>query len=272
MRKKELKLCLLLVTLTFLFNGCKKRQEYFVITERNYESKDKSKNGEITKGLVKFNPPRNWYTDFVVILDSTDRVYIYQTETIKKDDSPSSHYKLNNYRETSSDTTQYSNYIGLMPEHLICFKSKDFIGFIKDNWDIFNLDTTKNDTTTRLITIATNQDVIKNTAFYDLQELSSMFIKGPKSAEFLIPIEINRNSHNSICVVRKTTEEENAVIYCKRRNLKYKAETIKWSKNFINGKYKPFSKEYNSEEKKLDTKQKAIFSIKKLSRELRHIS
>lgn len=271
MKMNKLKLYIILVTLTLAFNGCKKRQEDFILTGEINAFNNKDLKRIIDESRIKFVTPRNWYTDFVVILDSTDKVYIYQTETIKKADSNSSSYKLHDYLRTNSDTTQYSNYIGLMPEHLISFKSKDFIGFIKENWDIFNLDTTKNDTTLRFITIATNKDTIKNTAFYDLQELTSMYRKTTKSTGSFTPINRNKNAYQSICVVRKTTEEENAVIYCKRRNLKYQPETIRWTNNFINGKYKPFSKEYKFEEEKLFTKQKAIFSIRKLSRKVRRI-
>jgi hypothetical protein len=65
-------------------------------------------------------------------------------------------------------------------------------------------------------------------------------------------------------LVRKTTEEENVVMYYKRRNIEYHPEKIKWSTNFIEGKYKPFTNEYQSVESTMKHKDKAINSINKL--------
>lgn len=255
----------------FLLNSCKSKPAYFVISDqisaadKNIMSKTVSSlkgcpppPPEITNNT--FKAPKNWYTPLVIVLDSTDKVYIYQTETTERAE--------HKYHETCQETTKYSNFIGLLPEHLITFRSKDFIEFIMDNHDIFELDTTRNDSTARIITIASSSDTIKNQAFYDLQKLTSMYILGSKSSENLIPIKESKNTPHSICVVRKTTEEEDVVIYHKRNKLQYNPEKIKWSNDFINGKCKPFTQEYDSLENEMMTKQKAIFGIKKVSRKI----
>lgn len=269
MKKISIISILVFTIIILLLNSCTTKHDYFIISKR-ISAFDKDTMRKVVSNVDSlknipppkstFKAPINWYTPLVIVLDSTDKVYIYQTETITKSD--------HQYDDTCPETIKYSNYIGLQPEHLIAFKSNDFIEFIMENHDIFELDTTRNDTTARVITIASNLDTIKNKAFYDLQKLTSMYTVGTRLPGSLFPIKENANTTKSICIIRKTTEEENAVIYHKRKKIKYTPETIKWSCDFINGKCKPFTKEYDSLENEMGTKQKAIFGIKKISRKV----
>ena len=267
-RKNIIRLVLLIFILTITLNSCKKKNDYFDINEQIlfFEAAKKvaseNKTGQYRAPILKKTLlfPQNCYTKLVIILDSCDKVYIYQTETI---DNPEF--------QIVSDSMKYSNYIDLRPEHLMTFSSNGFINFIKDNHDIFELDSTKNDSTVRFITVASNQDIIRNEVFYYLKHLVSMYLLGPGPNPETFPIKSNTKAFHSICVVRKTTEEENIVIHYKKMKLKYNPETIKWSKNFINGGCRPFSKDYDSLEKKIENKQKAIFGIMKLSQKIKYI-
>jgi tRNA G10 N-methylase Trm11 len=196
-------------------------------------------------------------------MDSTDRVYIYQTERkhievrINIGHSTSPDYITYDGNEIDGDSViydfNYPNYIGLKPEFLLAIETKDFLSFIKLNNDIFQLDTSKSEKM-MLFYIASNQDTVKNEAFYDLTTF----------------ITRSRNQINSIhYFVRKTTEEENAVIKCKRENTEFEPETFNWTEKFLDGKSSPFSKQYKQIELKAYSLIMAIETIKKNSLETR---
>jgi hypothetical protein len=187
--------------------------------------------------LPSMPPSMEWYSNLVILFDSTDKVYLYQTEYIDNYDSAKNHNPERNY-------SLYPIYIGLQPFHLMTFESGNFISFIKSNDDILKLDTifSKNN---RFIYIASNKDTIKNKAFYDLLEL----IK-PKS-------EIRKKNQRVYYIIRNTTEEENNVIFCKRNDLPNIPNDTKWSANFISGNCHPFTKEYNDLENQMFFKIKA---------------
>jgi hypothetical protein len=176
-------------------------------------------------------PGLEWYSKLMILFDSTDRVYIYQTKNIFTYDSTKEY-------NTNIDYTKFPNYIGLQPYQLMTFTSDNFISFIKNNNDILKLDTIDRKYN-RLIYIASNKDTIENKAYYDLMGI--------------IKSKLPNQSHKRkvLFITRLTTEEENQVIYCKRRNLKYFPEKIKWSSDFINGNCRPFTKVYDSTEKQM---------------------
>ncbi|MEI6853421.1 MAG: hypothetical protein WCL06_11280, partial [Bacteroidota bacterium] len=176
-------------------------------------------------------PGQEYYTKLIFLFDSTDRVYLYQTSSIDNYDTARKYNsEINNFN--------YPSYIGLKPQHFVSFTSQDFIAFIKNNDDILELDTTKRKYD-RFIYIGSNKDTIKNNGYYDLISLIS-----PKS-------KIPRYRKQVFFITRRTTEEENNVIYYKRRNIPYTPEKIKWSTNFITGNCRPFTKEYDSIEKRM---------------------
>lgn len=181
-------------------------------------------------------PGMDWYSKLVFIFDSTDRVYLYQTEITEN------HIRNN----TSYSHTGFPNFIGLKPQNLIAFRSDQFIDFIKLNNDILNLDSSRVNWN-RFVYLASNMDTVLNPAFY---ELKKMFDNEPFTGR--------RSSY----LVRKTTEEENNVIYCKRRSVNYTTQNFKWSANFIDGKHYPLTKEYDSAEKKLEYIIKAKETLK----------
>ncbi|MGD0711862.1 MAG: hypothetical protein ABR968_11870, partial [Bacteroidales bacterium] len=162
------------------------------------------------------------YSNIVIILDSTDVVYLYQTEIIKKEifDKANNKGKSNNryFIDFNSDS---ATFIGLRPEHLVKFDSKSFIHFIEDNNDVFNLDTNAN--YVQVLFIASNKDTVKNPALYDIVKLITK-----KSDDKRTKIHY---------MVRRTTKEEDNVIYCKKRKLKYDPTMFKSPANLINRKY-----------------------------------
>jgi len=234
----------------FTTQSCKKDKNlnYYVITDTNSTRDSVRKINEDGWKTRLISPRKNWYSPFVILLDSTDKVYIYQTEDINRQSNKKTYFDDEDRK--CLEYTEYSNYIGLNPQQLLAFESDYFIEFIKNNQDIFELDTLDNDRS-RYFIIATNEDTIRNVAFYDLKDLITK--KGK-----------NKRCHTN-GLVRKTTEEENVVMYHKRKNIEYYPEQIKWSTNFINGKYRPFTKEYIEEEREMKHMTKAINVINNFS-------
>jgi hypothetical protein len=233
---------LLIISTLIAFTNCKNEKSkkgLFIITKHYNFDEDTL--------YYKIPPPPpppglEWYSKLVFLFDSTDRVYFYQTTNKENFDA-------NNKNENDYINIKYPPYLCLNPHHLVSFTSDNFIDFIKTNNDIFKLDTSENRKYNSFIFIASNKDTIRNKAFYELIDL----IK-PKS-------ELKRHLRKVCFIVRKTTEEENKVIYYKRRNIKFNPEEIKWSTNFINGNCRPFTREYDSTEKGLYSTIKALGTI-----------
>lgn len=251
--KKYYSIILILVTL-IAFSNCKNEhttKKYYII------SKQDSINNVLLngKGDPSLPPPRppaptpyKWYSNVVFIMDSLDKVYIYQTErsfpAITENRTTArviftapiaGEQKEFKQKERSSEIFDfdYPNYIGLRPEHLITIDSKYFVSFLQSNSDIFQVDTNKVSSNI-VIFIASEKDTIINEAFYNL-------------VKFVTTKDIRLNGIPYF--VRHTTEEENKVIYYKRKNKEFNPEKINWTTKFINGKFKPFTKEYDCVEK-----------------------
>ncbi|MFM2293288.1 MAG: hypothetical protein RIS29_3101 [Bacteroidota bacterium] len=262
--KKALIYPLLLLSLL----SCKKEkaEEWFVITDEassidslsyiddhgianGYMSLRHQDKNHIVKKLKRtIGPNKNWYYDLQIILDSTDKVYIYQTELKKK--LPLNDCWDDNIRDFRL-FPPYSNYIGLRPEHLLAFDSKYFVDFLKANNDIFGFDINDRDSAFMAV-IATTTDTIKNPVLYQLCDL----IKGSKHKRFLI---------------RKTSEEENVVLYHKRRHIPFHPDKWRWSTHFLDGRHRPFTSSYDSLEHNTAVVFKAAPGIKRQIKKVRHI-
>ena len=225
--------------------GCKetsKKREYYIISYHDSINTGLL-NGSIPDSLYPPPPPPfpqflKWYSNVVFIFDSTDMVYIYQTE-ISRFEEKVKYTPIGDFYESEEshnimdfDTmiTDYNfpNYIGLQPEHLIALKSENFVDFIELNNDIFQLDT--NSQSIHIFYVASNRDTIINKAFYDFDKL----------------ITKHERLENYIhYVVRRTTEEEDFVIYFKRHKKVYQPEKLEWKTDFINQNLKPFTDQYN---------------------------
>lgn len=243
----KLFLCTLLL---ICLASCKKEkaEEWFVITENESmcDSLSSLSGDGFQKGGILLNHGqayRNRYYELQFILDANDSVYIYQNEII---------YKRQIYSCTDEEIgSLYSNYIGLRPEHFITFDSKYFVDFLKANNDIFGFNINDRDSSF-IAVIASTTDTIKNPVLYQLRDL----IKGNGQKFFLI---------------RKTTEEENAVLYHKRRDIPYHPEKWHWSTHFLDGKHRPFTPSYDSLERNTAVIYKAVPSIKRQIKRVRHI-
>lgn len=227
----------LLITLSFLLlSSCIRKHgdevtQYWVV--QNADSKNKNSKNEIPPPPP---PPQElkWYTNIVFIMDSKNKVYVYQTETTHR-------YEFVKTRKTNFEPIseyKFPTFIGLKPEHLLTFDSTYFVKFLKENNDIFELVKITDQSKRRLIYLVSDCDTIKNPAFYEFGKL----------------IE---KEERLAYIVRKTTEEENQVLTFKRNQHKYVPKQINWSTNFINGKVKPFTEEYEILEEKLTILKKA---------------
>lgn len=206
----------------FTFTDCKQTVIKQALKNDFYIISKKDSINRIFNDTNKIPPPiipqeHKWYTDLVFIMDSSEKVYVYQTET-----------KLAN-KDAHFD---YPNYIGLKPEYLVTLNSKDFVNFLKNNNDIFGVfPNAKN--FGNVFYIASESDTIKNQALSNLWKA------------------LDSTKSRSISLVRKTTEEENVVLHFKRNNIEYEPKGINWSYKFYNGQVKPFTKEYDALEKKI---------------------
>ena len=217
---------LLLFTLIFL--GCNKPKEaleYYVISKQDSINK---------KSDVPPPPPPpqkfKWYSDIVFIMDSRNKVYIYQTENINR-------FVRDNRISKLIFDYNYPNYLGLKPENLITYNSNDFISFIKTNNDIFGLINDNGNHVHKFLYIVSESDTVKNDAL-------------PLLARILRNDKVNY-------IIRRTTEEENFVLKYKRNRKPYLPEKLNWSTNFVNGDCKPFTKEYEKLEEKISSFRKA---------------
>ena len=231
---KKIFISILIFTI-FIFTSCK--QEKLVNVEDKYYVI--SKEDSLSKSNDSIPPPPpppqkyKWYSNLVFIIDSKNKVYIYQTEYVK------------NFKNTKLiEEYEYPNYIGLKPENLTTFEINDFIAFVKSNNDIFGLKGKKDHT--RFFYIASDKDTIRNKALFEL----SQFLKNEIRVNYLI---------------RKTTEEENFVLQYKRNKQEFIPEEIHWSSKFINGSCKPFTNEYISLEGKISNFRKAKETFRKNS-------
>lgn len=173
-----------------------------------------------------------FYFNMTIIFDSTDLVYLYQTDIIENNESVVKVPFRGCIVDASDDYykfIKYPGFIELKTENLMKFDNKDFINFVCANIDIFQFNNPN--CGARLFIIASNKDTITNPAFYDFMSL----------------IRLQQETENSVYYhIRRTTEEEDTVIFYKRRNLKYNPNSIVWSKNFLSGEYAPFTKAYDS--------------------------
>ena len=257
MFKQLISVIILIIVLTSCKNE-KTNKEYFIISEHGFF-------GDSLNYKRRTPPPPpppqelKWYSNVVFIMDSTNMVYVYQTECDGNINETGSydnscfqrvHEKIYDFNiDKIIDEFDYPNYIGLRPEHLISFDSRNFKSFIQLNSDIFQLDT--NTKAHRVIFyVASNKDTIKNEAFYNL-------------FEFLTKKQGDRRK--IVGIVRKTTEEENKVIYYKKKRIDYLPEELKWSTDFITGKFRPFTKQYDSIEQMTNYIIKARETFKKNS-------
>jgi hypothetical protein len=243
---------IIVIFLTVIMAACMKYEKtqltYFIIPQKDTVI-DPMEGPTRYKNALPMPPPPidlRWYSKMVIIFDSSNGVYLYHTEQKINSECMSkgipSRLERGNYDQLISEYP-YPPYIELRPTHLIKFSCNNFVDFIKANDDIFRLNKNPTFSVRNIIIMASNTDTIKNTAFYDLLS----YITFNKSEK--------KRSHN-LCIIRKTTEEENMVLFYKKRWLDFNPEKIKWSDKFINGQYAPCTRQYDSLEKKL------IFTIK----------
>jgi hypothetical protein len=219
----------ILLIFTLIFLGCNKPKEipfeYYVISKQDSINK---------KSDVPPPPPPpqkfKFYSDIVFIMDSRNKVYIYQTENTNR-------FVRDNRISKLIFDYNFPNYLGLKPENLITYNSNDFIAFIKANNDIFGLNNDNGNHVHKFLYIVSESDTVKNDALYQLGK-------------------ILRND-NVNYIVRRTTEEENFVLKFKRNKSAYFPEKLNWSSNFINGNFKPFTKEYEKLEEQISNYRKA---------------
>jgi hypothetical protein len=203
------------------------RQEYIVISKEDSLSNAYDKKNKIPRPFVP--QELKWYTDLVVIMDSNDKVYVYQTE-----------------RKSSNEEAKFDNpnYIGLRPEYLTTVDSKDFVSFLKNNNDIFGI-FPNNENVINPFYIASETDTIKNVAISNLNKA------------------LSEEKSQTIYLLRKTTEEENAVLKFKRNQRSFEPKKINWSTKFYDGQVTPFTKEYEKMERKMKSIVKAKETFKK---------
>ena len=226
----------------------KKEIEYYIFSKQdsiNSQWKFDSNNNQYYPPPPPPPPPPflTWYADLVMIFDTANMVYIYQTECIYK--------RLDSNENYIVPSDKYPNFIRLSPNQILTLRSDYLIDFIKDNDRYFKLDTNYHDSN-RFFYIVSDFDTIKNLGYYNLIS----HIKSDKR-------KIGRIFHS----LRRTTEEEKNVLSCLRINKYYNTNDFTWSSNFIDGTTTPFTAKYDSLDKLLSFKirSKDIFKPKMIN-------
>ena len=199
-------------------------------------------------------PDKNYYFKLVFILDTTNLVYLYQTETVPIDLVRANIQKKERYNHSNEDISelQFSDFIGLKPEYLLTFKSEYMISFIEENKEIFELDTI-NKYRRKIFVLASTTDIIQNPFFYKIKD----YING-----------IDNHYSSIVGLVRMTSEEENVVLAYKKKNKPYNPKNINWSTNFLDGNCRPFSTRYDSIKNNQNYIIKAIPTINRLGSDM----
>lgn len=241
LKKKTNYMKKIIILFVFVFSFCVLNNCTNKPKEINVENYVISQHVPISNSLEDQPPPPpppppwyNWYNNLVIIFDSSNMVYVYQTE-LKYNDIESS------VKSQDIVYPEYPYFIDLKPEHLIAFDNISFMKFILDNNDIFKFDTLFAGNR-RFFAAVSTSDTITNPAFYELDKL----------------IKTKRYSNRGVFyTVRMTTEEENKVIYCKDHKIKYKPKNYKWKEKYLNGKCLPLTEEYEKTQNKCSIYRKA---------------
>jgi hypothetical protein len=168
-------------------------------------------------------PELAWYSNVVIIFDTLNRIYLYQTECIQGKVS-------NNINDPYIIPEKCPNFINLIPNHIITLHLNYFLDFISDNDEFFRLDTNYREFH-RIIYLVSDFDTITNQGYYNL----------------IKHIKTDKNKRARIYyILRRTTEEEKNVLYCKRIKKYYNPQDFNWSTNFFDGKTRPFTNRYDS--------------------------
>ncbi|MBN1118171.1 MAG: hypothetical protein JXA77_13265 [Bacteroidales bacterium] len=208
---------LLILSIILFFNSCiqsKPDAEYYVISEHEY--KPSPGNDSIPPPPPPPPPPAHleWYSDLVMIFDTSDLIYLYQTE-------------CEFFRRGGIEQELAPRFIGLNPDHLVVLRSRYIMDFLHDNDNVFMLDKFYR-YKMRILHLASVSDTIKNPTFYAIRN----------------KIKDNIEYRMVYCMIRRTTEEENTVLSFKKSGQDYNPKDWKWSENFIDGHCSPFSERY----------------------------
>jgi hypothetical protein len=223
-----------------IYSGCKQKKttiDYYIFSK--LEAMEKAKLDSIEKNHlapIEPLPPKpeslRWYSPIVMIFDTANKVYMYQTECLYKESKPKceGYFDPHYYYEIN---LSHPHFIGLRPEHILTLKADYLLDFLKDNDTFFRLDTNYHESN-RFFYLVSDFDTIKNCGFYKLKDL----------------IEIKKmiSKRNIYFDIRRTTEEEKNVLSCKRTGKYYDASNFKWSSKFLNGRTIPLSAKYDSVE------------------------
>jgi hypothetical protein len=229
---KNIIILLLLIVIMACSHGKPESNYYIISNVHNHEAG----NDSIPPPPPPPPPPGflAWYYNLVLIFDSTDMVYLYQTEC-KFKSRASFHYE-----------NMGPSFIELNPDHLVTLHASYVKEFLLDNTSFFQLDTSQTDSM-RVLYMASVDDTIKNPAFYSVLNL----------------VKATRRHHGFVLnFIRRTTEEENNVLDCKRLNKAYVPDNYKWSSIYLDGLTKPNTFRYDSLENKYGFKIRAQQSFK----------
>jgi hypothetical protein len=237
---------LLLVPLIAIsFSNCRHKKpahEYYIISSGDSTNFGKKYEGTDESGQYLPPPPPppqevieleggRYYFNTTIIFDSTDLVYLYQTDTYENKESiiKAPHACTINEDDDYHKLIKYPCFIALITANMMKFSKGEFINFVVENEDLLGLnDISKSP---KVLILASTRDTIINAAFYDFMNLI---------------IHKKESGNHIYCHIRRTTEEEDTAIVYKRKNMTYDPYSIHWSNNFLNGKYSPLSKEYDS--------------------------
>lgn len=177
-----------LFTLLFCVLSCTKNEtpkenvKPYIISERERKIKEKTKKGNFLP------PPKGYYGEFQIVIDTSNNFYCYQQE----DQS----YIWDCVIDKNDTLPQF---LGIQPKDLLGLNSKNITDIIDEN-------VLSKPKKRQILIIASQKDTIRNTTLLN-------YLKITKIPTYTI---------------RRTTQEEDTVLHYKQNNAIYYSNEIKW--------------------------------------------
>jgi hypothetical protein len=132
------------LVITIGLTGCMKKQtktDYYIFSKIDSIQKVRTYNTIQDDSNPPPPPPPpppiqyRWYSNIVMIFDTADKIYIYQTEKIDQFNNSGLRPEYIEY-----ENINFPYFIGLTPDQMVTIHTDYLIDFLKDNDEFFRLD------------------------------------------------------------------------------------------------------------------------------------
>lgn len=183
--------------LPFLILNCSKKErtdktDTYIISYENKKLQKYSDSVANSNSNLVVIPSRGFYSECQLIIDKKGAFYFYQKDYFMR------------ICGNGSQNDTLPHFLDLKPKDIVRIPEKSLNDFLSEN--ILNKESGR-----RVLTIASQSDTIKNTAFLNF---------------------INKNKIDTY-LIRRSTQEEDTVLKYKKKDASYYSEDIKWDQNRI---------------------------------------